>query len=332
MKVFDIANVFARTNTVVGAYATAPSLLEWDSQSEAEYFKNIFSMPGLNGLEVPYWGNAFCRHDESIFLSQMPSSLNNVVTAIPGIISGVSEDPAFGLASESGAGRKSAIEMMERVRKKIKDTRRVYPNFQCDTVVFCSAPIAEKGSASRKRFKESLKEISNWEWHGCRLVVEHCDEYREDHSHQKGGISLREEIATLADLHQENDIKAKLGITINWGRSALEGRSANTPVVHIAMAKKMGLLSGLMFSGISSEANPYGAWLDTHAPPREVIFDESYSEALLLDHRSKTDCIRLVEDGSLSYIGIKIGAQPANISIAERCRLNLESLKWMNGV
>jgi len=164
-----------------------------------------------------------------------------------------------------------------------------------------------------------------WDWGESQLVVEHCDEYRQDASHQKGSMSLEDELMVLKDIQDQKGVNTRLGITINWGRSVIEGRDVKTPVEHIRVAKKAGLLHGLMFSGVS-KAGPYGVWSDTHAPPREVMLDDTYNDGLLLDHRGIGSCVSEIGDYPIEYIGIKIGAQPDNISIAERCRLNAESL------
>ena len=145
------AKVLERTNVIVGAYATAPSLVNWGPQKEADYLRRICALPGIDGLEVPYWGEGFCRYDESVLLNQILSEWNNVVTVIPGIMGQVLEDPTFGLASKSEHGRSLAIELMEKVRRKIKAVVNAYPNFSCNVVSFCSAPITESDSDSKVR-------------------------------------------------------------------------------------------------------------------------------------------------------------------------------------
>ena len=81
----------------------------------------------------------------------------------------------------------------------------------------------------------------------------------------------------------------------------------------------------IMFSGVSKDG-PYGAWLDSHAPPKEIIQDDSYRDELLLDRNEIASCVNELADDPIEYIGIKIGAPPGKSSIAERCRLNAESL------
>ena len=274
--------VCERTNTIVGAYATAPSLAIWDPQKEADYLGCICALPGVEGLEVPYWGDGFCRYDESVLLNQILPEWRNVVTVIPGIMGRVLADSNFGLASSSEHGRNLAVDLMGRVRRKIEETVKAYPNFQCNAVSLCSAPITGLNADSKAQFKKSLQEIVTWNWGETQLVVEHCDEYRQTGSHQKGSMSLEDELMVLKEIQDQKDVDMRIGITINWGRSAIEGRDVKTPVEHIRMAKNAGLLRGLMFSGVS-KAGPYGVWSDTHAPPREVILDDLYNHLHLSD-------------------------------------------------
>ena len=321
----DTAKVNPRTNVIVGAYTTAPSIFNWDIRSEVEYFEKIFSLHDLDGLEVPYWGEGFCRYNESVLLSRIPSTFSNVVTVIPGIMSRVSEDPTFGLASESEAGRNAALEMIDNARTKIAEIHQFYPNFKCDTVVCCSAPITESDSDSKVQFRRSLQEIASWDWGECQVIVEHCDEYRQNGSHQKGSLSLEDELMVLKDVQARKGVDTRLGMTINWGRSVIEGRDVKTPVEHIRKAKEVGLLRGLMFSGASRDG-PYGAWLDSHAPPKEAIHDDTNSKWLLMDRHTMASCISELGDDPIEYTGIKIGAKPDDMSFAERYRLNSESL------
>mgnify|MGYP000052292982 CR=1 FL=1 len=52
MKLPDHTKVFERTNVIVGAYATAPSLVNWGPQKEADYLRRICAFC-LNNLETP---------------------------------------------------------------------------------------------------------------------------------------------------------------------------------------------------------------------------------------------------------------------------------------
>ena len=139
-------------------------------------------------------------------------------------------------------------------------------------------------------------------------------------------MSLEDELMILKDIRDNKHSDRTIGVTINWARSAIESRDTRTPVEHIRMAKKSGFLRGLMFSGVSAKPSPYGVWMDTHAPPREIALEDSSGEGWLLDRRAMARCISEVGDYSISYIGIKIGAKPDDLSIVERCRLNAESL------
>ena len=98
----------------------------------------------------------------------------------------------------------------------------------------------------------------SWDWPGTKLVIEHCDAYVEGQAPSKGCLTIKDEIA--ASLAAKAATGRAVGICINWGRSAIETRSAEGVVKHIKAAKEAGLLSGLMFSGASGKEIDYGVW------------------------------------------------------------------------
>ena len=91
----------------------------------------------------------------------------------------------------------------------------------------------------------SLNEILSWDWLGARIVVEHCDSYVSDHPFEKGFMSIDDEVLALKPLLGN----FKVGLAINWARSAIEGRSQSTVINHIKLARKNNLLSGVFFQG-----------------------------------------------------------------------------------
>jgi len=74
-------------------------------------------------------------------------------------------------------------------------------------------------------------------------VIEHCDSYVGTHPFEKGFMSVDEEISVLKSFAGN----FKVGLAINWARSAIEGRSSSTVVDHIKLARKNKLLSGFFF-------------------------------------------------------------------------------------
>ena len=82
------------------------------------------------------------------------------------------------------------------------------------------------------------------------VTVEHCDSVAGPAPQQKGYLTLDDELEALQKAGEQ------FALTVNWGRSAIEGRSAGTPVEHVARARAAGRLGGVMFSGVDRPARP----------------------------------------------------------------------------
>ena len=140
------------------------------------------------------------------------------------------------LADEEGTGRVTAIEVH-------------------------SAPGPEQGSISS--LARSLATIADWDLAGAQIVLEHCDALVPGQTPAKGFLSLADEIAAI---HAAGDPEV-VGIGINWGRSAIEGRSTSTPVEHVLAAREAHLLRAVVLSGATDAATAWGAaWSDAHIP------------------------------------------------------------------
>ena len=125
-----------------------------------------------------------------------------------------------------------------------------------------SAPRRTHGSSATS-LARSLSEAMTWDWDGAELLLEHVDAQVGGRPASKGFLSLENELPAVAD--------SGAGVVINWARSAIETRSPGGPDEHIAMARDAGLLRGVMFSGVSSEATDYGpAWVDAHLPAQDA--------------------------------------------------------------
>ncbi len=58
----------------------------------------------------------------------------------------------------------------------------------------------------------------------------------------------------------------QIGMSVNWGRSAIEGRDPSLPVRHVRQLRARGLLDGVVFSGAAATHGAYGAPLVRRAP------------------------------------------------------------------
>ena len=153
-------------------------------------------------------------------------------------------------------------------------------------------------------FKRSLEEVVGWDWSGATLVVEHCDKYVPEQKPEKGFLSLGDEIDVVAEVG--------IGIHLNWGRSAVEGRDAETTYQHVREAGERGVLDGVVFSGAGPEETQYGyAWIDGHLPARA---DEPTS---LMDAEQIGRCAQAALAGGAEYLGAKV-CVPKDASLAKR--------------
>ena len=301
---------------IVGAYAASPCHSAWNPDAEGAYFKGLAALPEIGALELPFFGSLH-RYDDAWFLANVPRHWDHLITCIPGVMIAAGSMPEFGLASTSEAGRQAAIEFTEKARKAVHRLNRHLGRKAVLGVEIHSAPplnekIAASVGSNRERFLQSLNEIRAWDWDGARLSIEHCDRYISGGlAPAKGFLSMEDEIWAASESRGETPI----GVLINWGRSAIEGRSAETPVAHLELAKKAGLADGVIFSGASQGDALYGDWADSHAP---------FGRGLMTPKAVRAALGAL--GPSARFTGFKIQALPKDLSVADRVQFVQDSL------
>merc|ERR1712166_67092 len=156
--------------------------------------------------------------------------------------------PGFGLASTDLEGRKAAIEFAKKALAAVGRWNK-RPDREATggvlAVLIHSAPnnTKEGSKGSTESFVESLKELMSWDWEGAKLVVEHCDAPPEGVAASKGFLPISDEIA------------------------AIQKANADGANKHTKQAAEAGVLSGVIFSGCTPDADsPYGPWKDCHMP------------------------------------------------------------------
>ncbi len=115
----------------------------------------------------------------------------------------------------------------------------------------------------------------------------------------KGFLSLHDEIDVVQAV-------GNIGIVLNWGRSAIELRSAEGPLKHINLVMPHNLLKGFVFSGCTDNQNsPYGAWRDIHIPPKNFINSQYLRNESLLGKKEINQVLTLISNQDI-YLGIKV--------------------------
>jgi hypothetical protein len=283
---------------ILGAYPIEP-----DDPGQRRRLFELLGASGLyGGLELPYHSTGGVRWPEGA-----PRDWRAVVTAIPGTMHRMGADPAFGLASEDAEGRARAIDFAAGIRDYVAAVAAAGP-----LQVAVELHSAPRAGGRLDALAESLTLLAAWDWSGAKLVIEHCDAPRPSWAPEKGFLELDDEIAAVAAVAAAAG--TCLGITINWARSAIEGRSPDTAVRHIESARTAGVLSGVMFSGCSPVATDFGyPWIDAHLPAREV--EGAPNSSLLTADRIRES---VVAAGPVDYLGLKIGLLPASLGVEAR--------------
>lgn len=286
----------------VGAYAASAGL---DEAGEDALYEGIAAL-GAAGLEQPFDG-ALAR-DEGRLIARIRPTWSLVLTLLPGEMKRLAGDKDFGLASADASGRARALEFAEAGRLAVERLNRALGRRAVIAVQVHSAPrLGGSGAKSSvDRFAESLSALRARDWMGARLLVEHCDAAVPGRECDKGFLRIEDDV--LAAKLSEG--KTPVGVAINWGRSAVETRSAVGPLAHVERASQAGLLEALFFSGATPAHPEYGAWRDTHAP-----FSTSVPESILTPEDAR-EC--LAAAGSVGIVGLKLQTKPSTADVPSR--------------
>ena len=286
---------------LIGAYASTSGDLPW----QEEYYDLLAQEPWIGGLEIPFFGEGL-REDARWFAQQMrPVYATNVLTPIPGVMQHIG-DTSWGIASPDADGRADALRFLQRavdVIRKMNDlTGRQFFSF-------LSLHTAPQEKCSAEALKRSLDELLTWDLDGAALTIEHCDAWTSAHPVEKGFLHLKDELATIDALGAEH-----LYASINWGRDAIEGRSADLPLEHIKEVAASGHLGGMILSGAHSQKiGEWEPWIDAH-----VGLHEHQSESVLTREHARAAYAAAIE-GHPRYIGAKIsilsGSNPERIAL-----------------
>lgn len=273
---------------VVGAYASLPPTQE----DQEKYYAALAEQPWVQGLEVPFQKHL---HEDNEWLAKNmhDSFATNVLTPIPGVMWQLGEDPNFGLASPDEGGRAAALDYLLKASWEVKAFNDALGRQFFSYIAIHSAP---REHADPDALLTSLEVAAAWDWDGATLVIEHCDAYDPELAPQKGFLSLRDELDVIARLETGPVLSS-----INWGRSAIEGRTAELPLQHVKQVADAGVLGGVIFSGAHELPNDYGPpWTDDH-----VALDADEPTSIMTATHVK-EAADVARQAGAHYLGAKL--------------------------
>jgi hypothetical protein len=300
----------------VAAYAASGGL---DEAAEGDLYRGLAGLE-LAGLEQPYYGTAFHKRDDGWLANRIRPEWSLVVTLLPGEMDRLIRDRHFGLASANPDGRERAIELAESARRAIEKLHRTLGRRAVRAVMVHSAPrLGESGAkSSLEGFAESLTALRGRDWQGATLLVEHCDAAVPGRQPDKGFLRMEDDVMAV----KLSSGKTPAGVAVNWGRSAIETRSAEGPAEHARRAVQADMLGALFFSGATTEDPAYGSWRDSHAP-----FSTSCPNSIMTPQAAKAV---LAEAPSCPIVGLKLQTKPDSLTVAERLAVILDGIQALS--
>ncbi len=314
---------------IVGAYATSPCLYSWNKELETEYYRKLFAALEFQLVEHPYWGDL---HTDDIkwFYDEVLSRRDVVITCVPGTMKHLKDDVNFGLASGNEDSRLNAVNFIKKVNGDVRQINSRFGYNKVFGVELHSAPNRFNATvdSSAEQFYRSIREIVCWNWSGSQILIEHCDEYKIGTVPEKGFLGIDDEIEVITRINTE--LNSNVGMVINWGRSAIEGKSTDTPIEHINKTDQAHILKGIVFSGCTDKEGPYGIWKDTHMPPPQELGNIYYADNSLMTLERIRNSIYSAKNSKLLFIGFKILEMSAEAAIDRRVGLNNDSFGIIN--
>lgn len=296
----------------VGAYAASPAHAQWDPAAERAFFEGLAAVPDVRGLELPWTGSVH-PHDDDWLYANYPRGFDAVLTSIPDTMRRLQGEPRFGLASTDAQGRADAVRQVREMRDAAKRLDDACGRATVAAIEVHSAPSLAGAEGSADALRASLTDLLETRgWDDMALVVEHCDAAVPGQAAEKGFLTLEDEITAVDALPDT------VGLSINWGRSAIELRDPDRVAAQVAQAAQSGRLHGLMFSGASERPSPFGpAWVDAHHPlaPDEAEFPGGEPSSLLTVARLRA---AVAAAGPVRWSGVKLGWADTTAPVAPR--------------
>jgi len=308
-----------KPDILIAGYMMAPT----DPTGEDAFFEALTSLD-IAGLEyaMPVEGT---RSLEPGWVERnVHPDWDLMVTLVPSMMVRLGTDPAYGLSSTDETSRAHALADIARARDLAVSLADTHGHRRVVAIEIHSAPGPRGGSADA--LARSVDEILGWDVAGAEILLEHCDAAVEGRPAAKGFWSLEDEIAAVRAVGLAPD---RLGMSVNWGRSVIEGRSTTTAVEHVQAVAEAGLLRALVFSGATGEDSPWAPeWADTHIPPRGDDPALALSSTSLLGIDEITETLRAA--GDVPRIGLKVAVRPTDADIPARIAVAQASINLVH--
>jgi Domain of unknown function (DUF4862) len=294
---------------IIAGYTAAPV----DPKLAETYYDRLLEEHDAGGLEFA-WGGPQTPAQLAPLVARMPSNWTITLNDIPAVWRACVNNPKFGLASPDEHGRAQAVAMMGEVAQGVTALndlagRHVVQAFEIHSAPGFDKRILHPDAAALTR---SLEEICQLEWEGAELMLEHCDAFLAGQAPAKGFLRLDAEIEALAAIPNQ-----PVGLSLNWGRSMIELRSADRVIDHLRAGAASGLLRGYTFSGTADADNRFGqAWADSHLPFSKTIAGPYGEPASRMTPAHAAEALALL--GGCSFIAIKTNWPAAQIDPLER--------------
>lgn len=292
---------------LLGAYAMAPK----EPRDEAAFYAGVAEL-AVSGLELPLPPEGAPSLTTEWRRAHLHPEWDYLMTVIPTVVRRVKDDPHYGLASVDPDGRRAALADVGRARDVALAIADEQGRRAVVAVQVHSAPGPVGGSPEALAL--SLEEIASWELAGADVLVEHCDAAVPGRPAAKGYLTLADELAAVASVGSEH-----AGVSINWGRSAIEGRSAATPLEHIRAAVDWGVLRAVVFSGATDQETAWGpAWGDAHIPPSSDAQGPPLGAFVASLLGPDEIAAALGSAGVQCHVAVKVAVRPTDADVATR--------------
>lgn len=293
---------------VVGGYTAMEGIPE---NELADFFRALYQFDKVNGFEMPYVGPEGMAEFPYMHYA-LSSGARNALTAVPGVMPLLGSNPEFGLASKDRTGRARAVAFVKGMHQRYEVLKARYDGPVVAAIELQSAPRVAAGGDDEgaQWLRDSLGEISEWDWDDAVILLEHCDADTGQGEPAKGFLAFERELDVVKQLQ---GAPTKVLMSINWGRSYIETKDVAGPVAHVTAAREAGVLGGIMFSGAPTADGAFGpAYSDTHPP---LNMDEPTSALTI---QAIKDTMAAAGNTYLELLGVKVSVRPSTMSWRER--------------